>query len=322
MSDARQCDEGLLAALESGIPLEPRPFGRIAEALSSSEEEILARTRDLLASGRIRRIAVSIDSRALGFEGTLVAAKAAPGRDAEAVSLVNSHFEVTHNYRRCGCDLDIWFTILAPDRARIDALLAALAASGFFERLVELPAVRRFKVDVRFTDAARGALPSRRPRPEPSPLSPLDRRVVSAVSAGLEPVARPFAALAAAAGCSEAQLLETLRALLALGVVRKVAAILDSGSLGLTGALVAWRVEPGDVERAGAALAALGEVTHCYERIATPDWPWNVYTMVHGAGEEELRAWASDVSARLALGRYLMLFTRGELKRSAPRYRF
>ena len=157
MDKPAAADASILAALESGIPLEPRPFARVAESLHIDEDVLLWATRDLLDKGAIRRLAVSFDSRALGFVSTLAAAQARFDRDAEAVSLINSYDEVTHHYRRSGADLDLWFTLVAPTKTRIAAVLHELDRSGLFERIIELPATRVFKVDVRFGAGMRGA---------------------------------------------------------------------------------------------------------------------------------------------------------------------
>jgi siroheme decarboxylase len=151
MNKPANSDARILAALESGIPLEPTPFAIVAERLAMTETALLDRVKALLASGAIKRLAVAFDARALGFATTLVAARAASGKDADAVRLINSLSEVTHHYRRSGADLDLWFTLSARDRARIDDILGQLRASGLFEKLVNLPTTRQFKVDVRFS---------------------------------------------------------------------------------------------------------------------------------------------------------------------------
>lgn len=154
-------------------------------------------------------------------------------------------------------------------------------------------------------------------------LKPIEKRVVAAACGGLEAVAEPFEAIAARAGLTEQEVIETLRSLSERGIVRKVAAILDSRSMGLRGnALVAWRIEEAEIERVGRAFAAKKEVTHCYERKSVPRWPYNLYTMVHGASEDELRAWAAENSREAGTDEYVVLFTRRELKKTPAVYRF
>ena len=321
MTPAAAGDAEVLAALEGGIPVEARPFRTLAERLGLAEEALLERTRGLLAEGRIKRIAVSFDSRALGFAATLAAAHTAPGRFAEAAALVSSFDEVTHNYRRGGSRFDMWFTLVAASSARIEEALRILRESGHFEEILELPATRVFKVDVRFA--------TERPAPGKSAsdtdfraLGAAEKRVVEALGGGIEVVARPFERAAQAAGVSEDEAVSMLGSFLERGIARKVAAVLDARSLGLAGALVAWRVPDDDVERAGDALAAIAGVTHCYARRTTAEWPYGLYTMMHAAGEAALADRVKRTSRDLGLADHVVLPTLEELKKAPPRYRF
>lgn len=151
-----ESDREVLAALEGGIPIEPRPFESLGRSTGLSEDAFLARTRALLDSGAVKRLAVVFDSRKVGHSTTLVAARAAEGEEPQAVDLLGTYEEVTHNYLRDGSGLDIWFTLVAESRSRIEEILDRLQGSGLFEELVELPSVRKFKVDVRFSAIAEG----------------------------------------------------------------------------------------------------------------------------------------------------------------------
>lgn len=151
MDRLSSADLRVLSALESGIPFEERPWRVLSAGAGLAEEDFLERTRALLASGAIRRLAVLFDSRALGFATTLVAAEVRDGRFDEAAGRINSFDEVTHNYRRAGSPFEIWFTLTASGRGRIEEILAALKESSLFESLLELPAERVFKAHVSFS---------------------------------------------------------------------------------------------------------------------------------------------------------------------------
>lgn len=62
-----------------------------------------------------------------------------------------------------------------------------------------------------------------------------EKKIVSALATGIAPLSRPWLPAAQAAGCSETELLETLKSFVQRGIVRKVAAVLDSHSMGLEG---------------------------------------------------------------------------------------
>ncbi|MCD6406106.1 MAG: hypothetical protein J7M19_09790 [Planctomycetes bacterium] len=157
----------------------------------------------------------------------------------------------------------------------------------------------------------------------PVPLSDLEKRVITAVRGGLDPARCPFRSAAGKAGCSEAQIVRTLRSLAERGLVKRVSAILNPAALGLaSAALVAWRVPEGDLEAVGGALAEKPFITHCIARKTRDDWPYNLYTMMHGEDEASIRAEAGAISARFHIEDFVILETCEELKKEPAGYRF
>jgi len=97
----------------------------------------------------IRRIGASFNSRRLSFSSTLCAARVPEDRIREFVSVVNEYQGVTHNYRRNGT-YNIWFTLIARDRERVSAILEEIALRTRISDILDLPAVRTFKIKVDF----------------------------------------------------------------------------------------------------------------------------------------------------------------------------
>ncbi len=60
-------DRRLLEATQGGLPLVPRPYGAVAEALGIAEDEVQQRLGRLLAAGAIRRIGAVPNHYALGY---------------------------------------------------------------------------------------------------------------------------------------------------------------------------------------------------------------------------------------------------------------
>lgn len=79
-------DERLLRALAEELPLEPRPFARLAERVGMGEEELLEGLRELQRRGAIRRLAAFFDERALGMDEGALVAWAVPPERLEAVA--------------------------------------------------------------------------------------------------------------------------------------------------------------------------------------------------------------------------------------------
>ena len=105
------------------------------------------------------------------------------------------------------------------------------------------------------------------------------------------------------------------------GKLRRIGAIVDHFKVGLSaGAMVAWQVEPERIEQVGTTLAGFKEVTHAYERKIAENWPYNLYTMVHGADIQEVEQIVKRMSQACRVSDYRILTTKKELKKVPPTY--
>jgi DNA-binding Lrp family transcriptional regulator len=149
----------------------------------------------------------------------------------------------------------------------------------------------------------------------------MERRVLAALQEGLPRSRTPFQGLARRVGIPTDELLVVLDRWKRDGTIRRLGAVVNHFQVGLgEGAMVVWKVDSGRVERAGAVFAGFDEVSHVYERRTTPNWHYNVYTMVHGATSENVRGTAQRMSEAAGVSEYLILATRRELKKVAPTY--
>ncbi len=163
--------------------------------------------------------------------------------------------------------------------------------------------------------------PSRVPESVKESSSNVEERILAALQEGLPRSRTPYRDLARRIGISTDELLVVLDRWKQNGTIRRIGAVVNHFQVGLgEGAMVVWRIEPDRVEQAGAVFAGFGEVSHAYERQTTPGWQYNVYTMVHGATPEEVRQTVDRMSQAAGVSGYLILATRGELKKVAPRY--
>jgi DNA-binding Lrp family transcriptional regulator len=143
-SDAR-----LLTRVQSGFPIEARPFRRLGDELGMPEREVLERLRHLKTAGLIRRIGATFHPDRLGYVSTLVGMQV-PGERVESVAAFVGRFpEVTHSYERDG-EWNLWFTVTAPSAERLAAVLDAVRGEAPGCRLASLPAKRRYKLRVEF----------------------------------------------------------------------------------------------------------------------------------------------------------------------------
>ena len=148
-------------------------------------------------------------------------------------------------------------------------------------------------------------------------LDDVDRRLIALSWEGLPLVEEPYAHLSRELGLTAAEVVRRFRRLLASGVVRRVAAIVNQRHVGVAGnVLVAWAVPEERVDEVGQHLAQRSEVTHCYLRATAPGWPYNLYAMVHGPDESSCRRLISDATRDLELQPPVALPTVQELKRA------
>lgn len=121
-------------------------------------------------------------------------------------------------------------------------------------------------------------------------LDPKDRAIIEATQAGLPLVPQPFAVVAETLGMAEEELMERLQALKTEGVIRRIGAAPNHYRLGMTAnGMSVWDIADDVVDELGEQIGSLSFVTHCYRRPrALPQWPYNLFAMVHGDSRDEV----------------------------------
>ena len=132
-------------------------------------------------------------------------------------------------------------------------------------------------------------------------LDATDRRIIEATQGGLPLVPRPYAQVAAELGLAEDALCDRLRALQAAGVIRRIAVAPNHYKLGMTAnGMSVWDIDDDRVDRLGERIGALPFVSHCYRRPRRlPEWPFNLFAMLHGSTRDEVHAKREKVAAIL-----------------------
>jgi len=319
-------DRKILDGAQRDFPLESRPFAALAERIGSTEEEVLDRIRRLTRDGIIREVGPVFDLNRLGHTSTLCAAQAAPDCVENVAGFINAFPEVTHNYLRDHA-FNIWFTLIASSPKRIDTILDRIRIVPGVLNVMSLPVQRTFKIDV-FFRTSRGETADDDPRehrsseePAPDPLTSEDKRLVRVLSEAMPLTERPFAEIARQAGVSEDAAIERVHAWISSGVIRRFGARVDHRAVGYgANGMSVWKVSPEEAETAGRVMARQPEVSHCYLRAPRPGWEYNLYAMIHGQTEDEVRAVAERMAAESGLRDYAVLFSLREFKKSAPRY--
>ena len=162
--------------------------------------------------------------------------------------------------------------------------------------------------------------------PEVSPktaLDAVDRRLIVATQGGLPRVSRPYDALARELGIAADDVLARLRRLLDTGVIRRIGAVPNHYAIGYTAnGMSVWDVEDARIDELGKQVGALEFVTHCYRRPRRlPDWPYNLFAMVHSRTRDEVAARVAEIAALLgdACRAHDILYSTAILKKTGLR---
>jgi DNA-binding Lrp family transcriptional regulator len=291
-------DRALMNILQSRFPLDPEPFAAVADAAGLTLDDTLARTQRLLDGRIIREITPIFDTRALGYESMLVAAKVDSDNPQRAAKIVNSHPGVSHNYLRTH-DFNLWFTIATPPDSELglQGTIRRLIELTDAESMRELPTLTLFKINMNLemqggTDALAAAVEAAPPRElEAQPYDDTDIAVIRALQGPMAAVERPYDEAASEVGMDVAAFLAHLEGMKERKILRRVAAILFHRRAGFSAnGMGVWRVPEEKILDVGREMAAVRGISHCYQRPTYEDWPYSVFTMAHGRSKEECDA--------------------------------
>ena len=316
-------DKQLLNLMQGRFPLVERPFAAVAEAAGLPEPEVLQRVERLLDKRIIREITPIFDTRALGYQSMLVAAKVDPAYPHRAAQVINAHPGVTHNYLR-NHEFNLWFTIaVEPDsRLGLQGTLEVIAERTGAESIRQLPTIKLFKIRMDLEmEKGTDALAAAGEAAEPLELEPIvvTDEDIATIRATQGPMAVQPAAYAPAAerlGVTEEEVLRRLRSLQERGGLRRVAAILYHRRAGFSAnGMGVWAVPEDEILETGKRMAAFRGISHCYQRPTYADWPYSVFTMAHGRSKEECDAILDSIAEQTGIGERATLYSSTEYKK-------
>ena len=124
-------------------------------------------------------------------------------------------------------------------------------------------------------------------------LSEQDRRLIAEIQGGLPLSSRPFAVVAERIGLSEQAVIERISAMQESGIIKRLGIVVRHHELGYTAnAMVVWDVPDERLDEIGNILGAQECVTLCYQRPRRlPDWPYNLFCMIHGKERDRVSAY-------------------------------
>ncbi|BCB27666.1 heme biosynthesis protein [Sulfurimicrobium lacus] len=317
----------LLNDYQHDFPLLPQPFAAIAGRLGVDQADVLQALTRLQQQGTVSRVGAVFRPRSIGAS-TLAALAVAEERLDEVAQMVSSYPEVNHNYQREHL-YNLWFVVTAPDEVALQRVLKEIEErSG--SKVLFLPLVEDYHIDLGFdmTGCKRKSdsfIESHTGAP-PKPYLPSEQesRLIAAIQSGLPLVERPFAAVGEAVGVSETDVIEGVRKLFRLGVIKRLGVVVRHHELGYrANAMVVWDIPDEEVSQLGACLGKLEFVTLCYRRPrCLPAWRYNLFCMIHGHDREEVLARLEEMRQGCGLQHIAceVLFSTRRFKQCGARY--
>jgi siroheme decarboxylase len=313
-SDAR--DRELLGALQGDVPLVSTPFAVIGQMIDMSEKEVIKRTEKLKRDGIVRQIGAHFDLRSLGYRSSLVAARVKAERIDEAAAVIGAHPGVTQNYKRNN-DFNLWFTIAVSPSSKLglDRTIEILGEEADCDVVRPLPTLKLYKTSS--ADGSESHSNEGEPHHDAQELTAPEIESVRLLQRDLPLQPRPFDALARTSGISADDLLGAARALQKRGQMRRFGAAVQPRKTGfLATAMGVWVVPADHADEFGAKLSQHRAVSHCYLRPVYNDWPYNIYTTVHGRSVDECESIINDLATDTGLTEKQALYPTREYKKT------
>jgi len=318
-------DKKILTAIQADLPVEVRPFDVLAERLNLETTDVVARVKRMAAEGLLRRVGPVFDSRGLGYVSTVAAATVPPERLREVADRVSRMPGVTHNYERRHA-YNLWFTLTCASRQEEELALEAVRRDTGIPHIFSLPALAVYKIRVKFDlmeDSAAADVEIAPPLAGPAtrPLSGQQKELVRLLQDGLPIQREPFVGAGAQLGWPVERIVEQIREWMGMGIVRRFGAVVRHRDLGFAAnGMAVFRAADAQADEAGRRLAVRPEVSHCYRRPPMPDFPYNLYAMIHGRSEDVVRQAVAAMAAETGLTDYDVLFSVTEFKKASMRY--
>jgi len=302
------------------------PFDEIAKKFEISPDEVKEKLIQLKRKGVLRQLSAIFDTRKLGYTSSLVAMKIEPDKLEHVAHQINKHPGVSHNYDR-EHEFNLWFTLAVPPGSDLKKEVEKFSKLDGIKKTRMLPTLQLFKIGVKL-DMVDDKKHDVKPSEEKKKVTDVkfvpteeDKEFIRQLQKDMEIVDRPFQKAAKNLGMTEEQIFEKLHHYEDIGVMRRYAAILRHREAGFTAnGMIVWKVPEGRITEVGYTLGAFPQVSHCYERPVYPDWPYNVFSMIHCKSFDEAGEVAGQIQKQIDVDEYKILFSAKEFKKPRVEY--
>jgi len=309
----------LLYEMQNAFPMIERPFKAVAEKLNSTEEEVLSLVQKLKDEKIMRQTSAIFDTKRLGYKSSLVAFKVDEEKIDQAAKIINAHPGVSHNYLR-NHDYNIWFTMAVSPNSKfgLEKTIEILKERTGAKDAIILPTLKMFKISVKMDTTGKRAKKEKVKKlaHKEIELTPQHIAVIKELQKDIAIVNEPFKEATEKLGLTYDEFFTIANELKGSGVMRRFATILNHRKAGFgANAMSVWAVPEEKGEEIGREMAEFSAVSHCYLRPSYPNWPYNLFAMVHAKTQEECDTLIEEMAKESGLTEYGKLYSTVEFKK-------
>ena len=329
MNTLTKTEQHILQIIQADFPLTAKPYEAIGKSIGRTEHEVIEILRSLKKRNIIRQISAIFNAQFLGFTSALVSFQIQAQHLDTAAAIISAHPGVSHNYQR-EHRFNLWFTLSVPEKVDRKQHVQKLAELTSCTHYLYLPGLRTFKRRVQFdmnTHLKNPMVLSQTSEvlPEMSrkitlPIG-IQYGIMSELQKDLPLSPTPFTDIAKRFQVEEDLFFHFLHDLKTSQKMSRFAGILKHRSLGFTAnAMVVWNIPDSTILPFGEYAATYQAISHCYERVTYPEWPYNIYTMIHGASRDDTQKVIDELSAQFDMKSYEILYSCKEYKKQRINY--
>jgi DNA-binding Lrp family transcriptional regulator len=320
-----QLQQDIVNNFQKGFPLCSSPYLTMAQKLNVGNEAVKEKEQitelsvfnaisELDSKGVTSRIGPVFDHKKAG--ASTLAALAVNEEELDKIaSIVNQFEQVNHNYARGShfnkTDYNLWFVVTASDPIALNNTLTRIELLTGLKVLI-LPMEASYHIDLAFSINVTGKASSKvnndfsfeASSEQHTPLSEVEKlQLRKLIEAGLPKQIKPYENIAQAINCTEQQVIVQLANWQQTGLIRRFGLVVKHRKLGYNAnAMVVWNIESKEVDTIAAKLAKREEVSLCYRRPRRlPDWPYNLFCMIHGTDKNFVLQQIKDLTKELSL---------------------
>lgn len=324
-SKLTQLQQDIINNFQKGFPLCSNPYLAIAQKLSNSYSRLNKKDQitelsvfnalvDLDYLGVTSRIGPVFDHKKAG--ASTLAALAVEEKDLNKIaSIINQFEQVNHNYARGShydkTEYNLWFVVTASTPVSLNNTLTRIELLTGLKVLI-LPMEASYHLDLAFTINVTGKdspkvnenFSLKSTNENAQPLTEIQKtQLRKLIETGLPKLLQPYEKIAQAINSTEQQVVTQLTDWQKTGLIRRFGLVVKHRKLGYNAnAMVVWNINSDKVDAIAAKLAKREEVSLCYRRpCRLPDWPYNLFCMIHGTDKDIVLQQIKEITAQLSL---------------------